>query len=271
MRFSINDILLFTVAAAIVFLVFKTQIDLQNLQVELVRAKSENNAARAEITTLKAPTRFAQSHFDFYQALENAKRTMVESFAAIENRYSEVAPRPGFFGFRIIPDVESERDVSVQRWRIQVPREFPVFLRFGINETTSLNRKLDDFDWVSSFPMEIPGPGEIAIPPGDHILTLRLHIGEIDPRFELELDGQPFMVNRLLNQGKISGWTSVSAREPIYKKLEQGTQFLFALDSPDNADSADKFRVWFWFSRTPLAERFQALRRSAVGDRENQR
>ena len=142
----------------------------------------------AEIELLTGTLEYADQRNDYADEVELAYRRTIDEFDRVRNRYGSVDPEAGKVIFRIVPALDERADVTVSRFRVSIPSEYPVFLR---SRGSSGKYPIGDLDKQSpSSVADISGPQawQMQLEPGIHDLCFVKGKEDSNVWLEIQLD-----------------------------------------------------------------------------------
>jgi hypothetical protein len=178
MRFSIRALLALMFLAALGMLVWRTFEDAQRDEVRLVQLQTEINAIQVRLRQDQPAIHQAILHTqDEFQPFRAMRERSMEHFEFVRRKYSTMEPKgAGVLSIREIPSLQTDTKVSTIIFRLLVPEDRTIWLKFGVHKVKrsvhSYRQPDTTDDLLSDSPFRVSGPFETRLQPGDHRLTI---------------------------------------------------------------------------------------------------
>ncbi len=173
MRFSIRDLLLTMLVIAIAAMLYRSMLYQRELQARVQQTRAE---AMALETQLAVEVDLVSQLHAQRVALNEAKSiaaTLKEAFPALQNKYGRIEVRnEQTLSIRRFPTLREPNDThEFVRYRIYVPKERKIYLKFGV-ETKHLHDPQPPADsssrWITTSDFYPSGPFELELQRGWH-------------------------------------------------------------------------------------------------------
>lgn len=179
MRFSIRALLAFTFLVGLALLAWRTLTDVRRNQARAEMLRDEIKSLEVRVRLDDPKLHQSMGHIsDEYESLHAMSKRGLAHFDALREKYSTIEPRNGkqVFSLRGIPSLHAEPGPAPVVFRMIVPEERPVWLKFGIHmvdQSVHSSRTPDETDdLLTDTPFDDSGPFEIRLPAGDQMLTI---------------------------------------------------------------------------------------------------
>lgn len=178
MRFSIRALLALTFLAVLVMLVWRTARETTRNQEHLTRLQKEIKDLELNVRLNEPALHQAilRSRHEFDSVRELRQRS-IEHYESLRQKYSGIeTPEAGVLAIRTIPSLQTGAVQPPITFRIWVPEDRAVWLKFGVHQadrsvqSSRESEKADDL--LTNSPFEDSGPFELQMPPGDQMLEI---------------------------------------------------------------------------------------------------
>lgn len=178
MRFSIKTLLAITFLIALALLAWRTIEDARRdrARLELVKAEVKQLEARVRLDDPELH-QVILCTIDEVQPLHVMRERAIAHFDMLREKYSSIEPRgPEVLSIRGLPSMQVDNESSPTVFRMIVPEERGIWLKFGVhqverNMNSSRSSDQED-DLLSDSPFDDSGPFEIKLSPGDQTLSV---------------------------------------------------------------------------------------------------
>ena len=179
MRLSIRGLFGLTFLVALGLLVWKTGLETRRDELRMQVLKEEielsQQGLRLDSPALHQAILRAEDEFDSMAALRERSESHFES---LREKYSTMEARgANVLSLRGVPSLKTGAGPAPIVFRLLVPTERPVWLKFGVHtiQPSQFSRSVfPEEDLVSQSPFEASGPFEVRLASGDHKLTITI-------------------------------------------------------------------------------------------------
>jgi len=179
MRFSIREMLALISLVALGMLAWRTSEDARRDRARLAELRNEIKSLEARVWLDRPALHRAilRTHEEF-ESLHAMRERSIEHFDLLRQKYSTMEPPPeaDVLSIRGIPSLQTDTGPAPVIFRLLVPQERPVWLKFGVHKVQrsvhSSRTSDDDSDLLTDSPFNASGPFEVRLPAGDHVLRI---------------------------------------------------------------------------------------------------
>jgi len=239
---------------------------------EIAAARQELAQTKSELKRNERLNEGAAAKFDYYRQIDSIHQSAAKAFEKLKPKYSVVEAKPGKISLRYLPTLIDQTGQTKAHYRISVPAQSPVFLRWGVAQGQSPESSLDQHDWLPADRVNSWKPSEVQLEPGLHDLVIITHRESSDGDaawIEVQLDDSVVIKADTSKEGRNAGgesWTApreqqvdFSLDKPGSKKHPKLSQELGSIRLRSSSDQL-RFEVTFWLSGTPMPDAFSSDR-----------
>jgi len=268
-KFEIRDILIATALIALSLVAFRFYWEGHKKIREIATARQELAQRKSDLRVNEIRIEGASGKFDYYRQVDSIHQAATQAFEKLKPKYSVVETKPGKISCRYLPTLIDQAGQSKAHYRISVPNQFSVFLRWGVTQAHPSESSLDQHDWLPAKRVDSWKPGEVQLEPGLHdivIITNRDFDGDtawIEARLDdsIVIKADP----TLEGQSVGSRWTAPREQHDFSfdkvgsKKYPKLAQELGSVDFRSSDDQPAR-EFFFWLSGTPMPNVFSSVR-----------
>lgn len=260
MKFEIRDLLIATALIAMSLFAFRLYQDGQQMKEEIAATEEALRHKKSELGMGLVLTSDAAARFDYYQLIDSFDQLAAETFEKLRLKYSAVEPKPAKVSFRSTPSLLDRFGQSKTQYRISIPPDYPVFLRWGTTDFTSTSGDYDQRDWLPESEVGQWRPGEIQLKPGlqDLVVAINRESKNHAAFIEIWLDDlEVLKAETMESYPKFSSFTRITPSKQHDFGLRDD-RFIkglgsVLLKSPLDDKGRLKFRYWLSGTPTPAA------------------
>jgi hypothetical protein len=178
LRFSIRAMLALMFLVSLGMLVWRASEDARRSVARLAQLQSEIKFVEARLRLDQPVLHQAILHtHEEFQPFDAMRQRSIEHFDLLRRKYSSMEPKgTDVFSLREIPSLQTDTRPAPVIFRLLVPEQRTVWLKFGVHlveqSVHSSTDKLDGRDLLTDSPFNVSGPFETRLQPGDHTLTV---------------------------------------------------------------------------------------------------
>lgn len=251
MRFSVRAVFVLTFLVALGALAWMTAGRSNRKQAEVQQLRNEVNALRAGLFVDQPARQQAKlREFDEYRSLQVMRDAALEQFDLLHEKYCLLEQREAdVLSMRSVPSLPANNGSAPAVYRLLVPQQRPVWLKFGVHPgrvSVGSASEADARKFLSRSAYEPSGPYELRLPPGDHTLSIsKGTVREEALRLVIQFDEEVLLRAALVKEG-LSGMHSnvVTARSQIHYAPQRPLPRLMSLRGHVDSGETDECLVW---------------------------
>jgi hypothetical protein len=181
MTFSLRDLLALFVLLALALLGWRTWQQTRLEKARLAELRDEIKQLEIQVRLDNPALHQAMLNtLDEHQPLAGMRQRSLGQFERLRTKYGGLEPRGAdVLSLRGLPSLPEGDEPAPVLYRLWVPEDRPVWLKFGVHEMDPSHHRSrssdDEQDLLDRSPFTLSGPFEMRLPPGDQ--TLRIAIG----------------------------------------------------------------------------------------------
>jgi len=244
---------------------------------EIEAAKQDMASKKSELRGKERLIEGATAKFDYYRQVDSIHQAATQAFKKLKLKYSVVETKPGKISCRYLPTLIDQAGQSKVHYRISVPNQSPVFLRWGVTQGQPSESSLDQHDWLPAKRVNSWKPGEVQLEPGLHDLVIITNRNALITNRDFDVDTAWIEVRlddsvvikadtTLEGQSVSSNWTAPREEQQDFSFDKVGSRkypkLAHELGSIDFRSSDDQpaREFFFWLSGTPMPNVFSSDR-----------
>ena len=276
LKFEIRDLLIATALIALSSLAFRFYREGHIKSREIAAARQELAQKKSDLRVNEIRIEGAAAKFDYYRQVDSIHQAATQAFEKLKPKYSVVQPKHGKISYRYLPTLIDNAGQSKVHYRISVPAQSPVFLRWGVTQAQPPESSLDQHDWLPAERVNSWKPGELQLEPGLHDIAIITNRDSIITN--RDFDGDTAWIEVRLNDSVVinadttlegqragSSWMSPRNQRDFSfdkvgsKKHPNLSQLLGSIDFRSSDDQPDR-EFFLWLSGTPMPDVFSSDR-----------
>ena len=276
MKFEIRDLLIATALIALSSLAFRFYREGHIKSREIAAARQELAQKKSDLRVNEIRIEGAAAKFDYYRQVDSIHQAATQAFEKLKPKYSVVQPKHGKISYRYLPTLIDNAGQSKVHYRISVPAQSPVFLRWGVTQAQPPESSLDQHDWLPAERVNSWKPGELQLEPGLHDLVIITNRNALITN--RDFDGDTAWIEVRLNDSVVinadttlegqrvgSRWTAPREQHDFSfdkvgaKKYPKLAHELGSIDFRTSDDQPAR-KFFFWLSGTPMPNVFSSDR-----------
>lgn len=248
MTFSLRTLMALVLLAALGMLAWRAADEARRQTRRAAELHGEIKSLEATLRLDQPALHQAMLHtLDEFESLHALRERSLAHFDTLRQKYSTLETRgPDVLSLRSVPALATGGDPTPVVYRLVVPRQRSVWLKFGVHpqqQDRHSSRTPDDAtDLLTQSPFEPSGPFEVQLPPGDQ--TLSIAVGSVQEGclpIVFQLNERTLLKTTFVSADVSgAGWGRISATSQLDFDRQQQLPWLMTASMNLNAASVSR-------------------------------